>query len=187
MTEDPSNVPSALSAAHLAFLLPYQQSGGAAGNDRVGGGVLSPVEEVSHGGRDGSGGGKRKGSVVGSTTGGGSSTEHLESFNKLKQFILLYEKSEEILENLEGHFKRVEGMLKEGDGVGGDVSHHARLVGKGNILQVEIKDEKYISKDNEEEEGEWAAAGDYDDEGEEQDEDSYKEADSDDVCSSPLM
>lgn len=187
LTEDPSSATGASSAAHLAFLLPYQQSG--ASSDKVGGGVSSPVEEVahSHGGRDAGGGGRRKGSIA--STGGGNSAEHLESYNKLKQFILLYEKSEEILENLEGNFKRVEGMLKEGDGGGGDVNFNARLNDKGNILRIEIKDEKNnVKDDNEEEEGEWAAAGDYDDGEEEgQDEDSYKEADSDDVCSSPLL
>jgi len=95
--------------SHLAFLLPYKTGATSTTSEdsQVPGGKTAHTKSkgssgTQHAGGSGGGGSRKKTSDV----------EQINNYNQLKQFMLLYEKSEELLENIEPHFSRIESTLR---------------------------------------------------------------------------
>jgi len=98
--EDPSN----LQQSPLAFLSPYQTNPSDKPNEDVQ--TKPPVSTKGKGGA---------GSHPASSKSKKNDMEDIKSYNKLKQFLLLHEKSEELLEDLEPQLKTIEAVLKSRD------------------------------------------------------------------------
>ncbi|ODM98306.1 hypothetical protein Ocin01_08371 [Orchesella cincta] len=98
--DDPNN----RKQSQLAFLSPYQiEPGDKAREDAQTKPVVTAKERGGAGSRPSSSKAKK------------NDTEDINSYNKLKQFLLVHEKSEELLEDLEPHLKSIEAVLKSRD------------------------------------------------------------------------
>ncbi|CAL8143748.1 unnamed protein product [Orchesella dallaii] len=97
--EDPAN----LQQSQLDFLSPYQTDPSDNPNEETQTKMKSTVSTKGKGGA---------GSQPASSKSKKNNTEHIKSYNKLKQFLLLHEKSEELMEDLEPHLKTIEAVLK---------------------------------------------------------------------------
>lgn len=132
---------------HLEFLVPYQINSGTCGVGAAG----DEGKGDTSGGQKGN---KRKGSLTGLKGGKGnkglSMEEQLNNYNKLKQFLLLFDKSEEILEGLEPHFKRVEKVLKEcGEEGKGEIKADVKKEKEMEGIQVKLEgDLLFVEGDN---------------------------------------
>lgn len=97
--------PTTIRQSPLGFLAPYQIDNLDSSDD------TSVARTTSTSKRRGSTSMTHSG-TAGGTTIKKSDAEKINSYNKLKQFLLLYEKSEELMDGLEPHFKRIEVTLK---------------------------------------------------------------------------